>query len=145
MANENHRDDDGYEVGYCKPPRHTRFKPGHSGNPKGRRKKTRRDDETLGEMLTRVTRGTVRLTMQGRPTEVPKIEAILEQLANQAARGNIPAVRVLLMLMERFASQTNGRHDGAIDDSCGADDDIIDRFLRRQRAAGGIGDDGEAA
>jgi hypothetical protein len=27
-----------YEVGYGKPPKHTRFKPGQSGNPKGRPK-----------------------------------------------------------------------------------------------------------
>jgi hypothetical protein len=25
-----------YEVGYGRPPRHTRFKPGRSGNPRGR-------------------------------------------------------------------------------------------------------------
>ena len=25
-----------YEVGYGKPPKHSRFKPGQSGNPKGR-------------------------------------------------------------------------------------------------------------
>jgi hypothetical protein len=27
-----------YEVGYGKPPQHSRFKPGHSGNPRGRAK-----------------------------------------------------------------------------------------------------------
>lgn len=27
-----------YEVGYCKPPEHTRWKPGQSGNPRGRPK-----------------------------------------------------------------------------------------------------------
>jgi hypothetical protein len=25
-----------YEIGYCKPPKHTRFKPGQSGYPSGR-------------------------------------------------------------------------------------------------------------
>ena len=30
-----------YEVGYRKPPKHTRFKPGRSGNPRGRAKETR--------------------------------------------------------------------------------------------------------
>ena len=145
MTNENHDDDDDYEVGYRKPPRHTRFEKGCSGNPKGRRKKARRDDETLGEMLTRVTRGTVRLTMQGKSVEVTKLEAVLEQVTNQAARGNVPAVRVLVMLMERFVSQTAGSRDTAIDDGSGTDDEIIERFLRRRRAAGDPTDDGEAA
>ena len=27
---------DGYEVGYRKPPKHSQFKPGQSGNPNGR-------------------------------------------------------------------------------------------------------------
>jgi len=27
-----------YEIGFARPPRHTRFKPGTSGNPRGRRK-----------------------------------------------------------------------------------------------------------
>jgi hypothetical protein len=27
-----------YDVGYGKPPKHTQFKPGHSGNPRGRRR-----------------------------------------------------------------------------------------------------------
>ena len=34
------RKTDEYEVGYSKPPKHSRFKPGQSGNPKGRAKGT---------------------------------------------------------------------------------------------------------
>jgi Family of unknown function (DUF5681) len=30
---------DGEPVGYCRPPTHSRFKPGHSGNPSGRPKR----------------------------------------------------------------------------------------------------------
>ena len=30
-----------YQVGYCRPPLHSRFKPGQSGNPKGRPKQSR--------------------------------------------------------------------------------------------------------
>ena len=33
-----HVSDDEEPVGYCNPPKHTRFKKGESGNPKGRRK-----------------------------------------------------------------------------------------------------------
>ena len=29
--------DNGYEIGYRKPPKHSQFRPGHSGNPVGRR------------------------------------------------------------------------------------------------------------
>jgi len=37
MANHTDKPDD-YEVGYGKPPKHGQFKPGQSGNPKGRPK-----------------------------------------------------------------------------------------------------------
>ena len=30
-----------YQVGYCRPPLHSRFKPGQSGNPKGRPRQSR--------------------------------------------------------------------------------------------------------
>jgi hypothetical protein len=37
-GDELHEGDGQYEVGYGKPPQHTRFRPGASGNPKGRPK-----------------------------------------------------------------------------------------------------------
>ncbi len=40
-----------YEVGYGKPPRHTRFQPGRSGNPRGRPKDTKNLKTDLIEEL----------------------------------------------------------------------------------------------
>ncbi len=41
-----------YEVGYGKPPEHTRFKPGQSGNPRGRPKGTKNLKTDLIEELS---------------------------------------------------------------------------------------------
>ena len=38
-----------YEVGYGKPPKHTRFKKGQSGNPKGRPKGLQEHGQSLAE------------------------------------------------------------------------------------------------
>ena len=43
---------DAYEVGYGKPPRHTRFPKGRSGNPKGRPPRSK----NIGALLTRALR-----------------------------------------------------------------------------------------
>ena len=55
-----------YEVGYCKPPRHTQFRTGQSGNPKGRRKGSRNFSTDAKEVLklpVRVTQGGERKTV----------------------------------------------------------------------------------
>ena len=48
--------DSEYSVGYRKPPRHSQFKPGRSGNPKGRpRKKQAFEDDFQAEMNSTIT------------------------------------------------------------------------------------------
>ena len=46
-----------YEVGYAKPPKHSRFKAGVSGNPRGRPK---REASTIGEIIDRVKHDALR-------------------------------------------------------------------------------------
>ena len=44
-------DDKDYEVGYKKPPKHTQFQPGQSGNPAGRPPKSRNLKRLVDEVL----------------------------------------------------------------------------------------------
>jgi hypothetical protein len=80
-----------YPVGYGKPPRHTRFRPGVSGNPKGRPRGAcagRADRLALKEIYRRITvrEGDVTLTL-------PTVQAIMRQLGRLALKGNRPALR----------------------------------------------------
>jgi len=52
--------DDGFTVGYKKPPQHSRFQPGRSGNPRGKQKGVR----NLGSDVKRTLEVPVRLNEQ---------------------------------------------------------------------------------
>jgi hypothetical protein len=69
---ENKRD---YAVGRGKPPVHTRFKKGQSGNPRGPRPKN------LPALLIEALNEPVMATIDGEQREITKREAVVTQLA----------------------------------------------------------------
>lgn len=91
MANNEETLDANNEVGYGKPPRRTQFVKGRSGNPKGRPK----GSQNLATMLTKAGRQRVTVTENGRNRHITKFEAIMIQLVNKAASGDLNAAREL--------------------------------------------------
>jgi Family of unknown function (DUF5681) len=93
-----------YEVGYGRTPKHTRFKPGQSGNPKGRKRKPpsllpdlkRVFDQVMSEKLT-ITQGDKKMILT-------MAEAGFRQLARQHAQGDRHARREVVAYAERFGS-----------------------------------------
>lgn len=86
---------DAYDVGYGKPPAHTQFKKGQSGNPRGRPKGT----ANLATTLKRTLNEKVTIIENGRQKAVSKGEAAIKQLVNRAAQGEISFMRLLLPAM----------------------------------------------
>ncbi|MDP4026661.1 DUF5681 domain-containing protein [Methylobacterium sp. NEAU 140] len=86
-----------YEVGYGRPPKHTRFRPGQSGNPKGRRKGVRNLKGVLEEELFRP------ITVQegGRRRTVPILAVVVRQALAKAAKGETRALTPLLPIIQR--------------------------------------------
>jgi uncharacterized protein DUF5681 len=82
------------EVGYCKPPKHTQFAKGQSGNPKGRPK----GSPNVSTVLRKAARQRVKVVSNGRSRFVTKLEAAVTQLLNQAASGNARAIHEFLYL-----------------------------------------------
>ena len=78
-------------VGYKKPPRHTQFKPGQSGNPKGRPKKA----ATLPDVLSKELRTRVPIVNNGERRKVSMLEAIVKQHLNKAASGDSKAAAIV--------------------------------------------------
>jgi Family of unknown function (DUF5681) len=84
----------GYEVGYCKPPTHSQFQPGRSGNPAGRRKGLR----NLATDVKRMLATTVKVKEGGRTRTLSTQETLLRVLREKALGGDQRALDLLLGL-----------------------------------------------
>jgi hypothetical protein len=84
-------------VGYGMPPKHTQFKPGRSGNPKGRPKGTRNFRTELHETLN----APVQVTTDGKDQRVSTRKASLLRMRQQALAGNQRALDRLISLAQR--------------------------------------------
>lgn len=82
------------EVGHGRPPKHSRFKKGASGNPKGRPKGKR----NLATVLQATLKERVVVNENGVRRTVTKLDAAVKQLVNKSAEGDLPALRLLAAL-----------------------------------------------
>jgi len=85
-----------YEVGYGKPPRHTRFKKGRSGNPKGKT----RGSKNLSSLLSDALSEPVFVVENGRRRKITKREAMITQLVNKSAKGDPKATQIVLAMLQ---------------------------------------------
>jgi hypothetical protein len=87
-----------YEVGYGKPPAHTRFKKGRSGNPRGRPKRSRN--------LASIFDAALDEKVNGRRRKISKLKAAMKQVVNHALRGDPKATQRLLRLLSQTDAET---------------------------------------
>jgi Family of unknown function (DUF5681) len=110
-------------VGYRRPPKHSRFQPGQSGNPRGRPPGVK----SLSDIVRKIVGQKVTVTENGRARRVPRLEAILLRAASEASRGDGRVLRLLLQLAERYgevAHTEGGREMIAAEDVA-----ILRRYL----------------
>ena len=115
-----------YAVGYGKPPLHTRFRKGHSGNPRGRPRRPTDLASLLSAALDRPA------AAGGRGPATQR-EAIAAALVEKAAAGDLSAARLLFELL---------RQAGAAAPATPPEEDPRAILLRKlaRLAADGIGD-----
>ncbi len=121
----NSTDDD--RVGYGRPPKHTRFKPGTSGNPGGRPKSRRKLAADLGEELDEL----VTVVEDGREQVVTKQRALVKALVAVGLRGDLRAINALFHSLGQQADDV-AEADG---DIAPEDADIVASFAERQAAS----------
>ena len=86
-----------YQVGFGKPPRHTQFKPGQSGNAKGRPKKA----STFADDIEKELNGTVVVMDNGRQRRITIRQAIVKQHLSKAARGDVKSTALVFVMNKR--------------------------------------------
>lgn len=110
-------------VGYRKPPKGHQFKPGQSGNPRGRPKGAKSLKailaEELGEKIT--------ATENGRNVRISKLQAILKMQVAKAAHGGISASQYIVGLHIKAHGLEDLRPDVA--PLTQADQALLDRLL----------------
>ena len=133
-------DDPNYPVGYKRPPRHTQFKRGVSGNAKGRPKGAKNFATVLEEEL----RALIEVTENGRRKRISKREAIAKQTVNRAAAGDHKATSTLLN-EARFQESQNQIPIAQSLIVSPEDQTVMDNILQRIRQSEPLCLDGEAA
>jgi uncharacterized protein DUF5681 len=95
-----------YQVGYGKPPRHTRFQKGRSGNARGRPKGV----QSFARLAIQVFNEKIAIKENGERRIITKQQAALKQLANKAASGDARAIRDMLRLQAAIAAIEAAEH-----------------------------------
>lgn len=81
-----------YEVGFGKPPHTNQFKPGKSGNPKGRP----RGHKNLATLLDDICNETMVVMENGKKRRLTKKEIAMRQLVTKAMKGDMRALEKLI-------------------------------------------------
>ena len=85
-------------VGYGKPPPQHRFKPGQSGNPRGRPKTS----PDISELAARELKRQRHVKIDGQQLSIRTAEFLMKKLVADAAQGNLPALKQILALALPF-------------------------------------------
>lgn len=113
-------------VGYRRPPKHSQFKPGQSGNPHGRKPGTKGAAQVLASILNEK----VTVVVKGRRRKITMLEAVTKQLVNKAGGGDAQSSKLLFGLITGFGDQLfeNGKIVSQADSA--AMDQMVARIIK---------------
>jgi hypothetical protein len=117
-----------YDVGFKKPPKHTQFQPGQSGNRNGRPKGSRNFANVIEQELNSI----VSITERGKVKQVRKKDIIAKQVVNKAAAGDLKATGMLLN-ESRYAEQQAALKEVATPSFNANDLQVLHHFTERIR------------
>jgi hypothetical protein len=126
-----------YEVGYKRPPKASQYKPGQSGNPKGRPRGATGLNTLARDTLT----SKVRVRTPDGEKRMSKMEAVLQKALELAMKGDARAIMLLISLYRPAVPDAQAPDHGAGNDYDPTETDlqILAKFrdeIRRQLGEG---------
>jgi Family of unknown function (DUF5681) len=117
----------GYKVGPGRPPLHTRFKKGQSGNSGGRSAKT------LPALLADALNETIVVTIDRRRRKITKREAIVTQMVDKSASADLRATKMLIDMMKDIEHKAGAAMPPEPRRLDAADKEVVQLFVARLR------------
>jgi Family of unknown function (DUF5681) len=111
-------------IGNRRPPRAGRFRPGQSGNPRGRPRNAR----GVGALVQRALNERVEAKENGRRRRITLLEAVVKQLVNRAANGDQRATQFVFSLLHADQGRPPPRAAHEIDEG---DALVVAELVRR--------------
>jgi hypothetical protein len=112
------------DVGYGRPPKHTQWKKGQSGNPHGRRKRPKGPlEEVMAELAELIS-----ITERGRTKRVSKLRALVKKATAEGIKGDMRASNLILSWCAK-GLQARGDDEPAL---TAAQEQILEAYLEQR-------------
>ena len=118
-----------YKVGRGRPPLNTRFKKGHSGNPRRPRAKN------LPALLVRALDEPVVVTTDGHSRQITKREAVVAQVVDKSAGADLRATKILIDMLKDIERRAGTPPPLEAPRFTPADEEVVENLLARLRRA----------
>jgi hypothetical protein len=116
-----------YRVGRGRPPLHTRFKKGQSGNRRGPRPKN------LPALLVAALDEPVVVTRGGESRRISKREAVVAQLVDKSAGADLRAIKMLIDMLKDIEKRAGVTPRPELSPVAAADEEVVENLLARLR------------
>jgi hypothetical protein len=116
-----------YAIGFGRPPKHSQFKPGKSGNPRGRPKKR----ASLQDIVTAVLFEKMAVRMGERTQKIASVDVLIRTAVNRALKGDHRFLTSVIAII-RMSGLCEMDANASISDIDRSDDEaILANFLKR--------------